>query len=71
MTIVILCQDKLLEIVTLSSVGTAGQTGNGFPQATRQASYNFVVHFIMLHLFQQAHLASRFCIAVPFFLQGP
>lgn len=71
MNIMIQCQDDLLEIVTLTSVGTAGQTGRGVPQIIRQELYNSVMHFIILDLFQQPYPARGICVAGPFLSQGP
>lgn len=71
MNIMIQCQDDLLEIVTLTSVGTVGQTGRGVPQIIRQELYNSVMHFIILDLFQRPYPASGICVAGPFLLQGP
>lgn len=48
MNTLIHCQDELLEvIVTLTSVGTAGQTGRGVPQIIRQELYKSVMYFII------------------------
>lgn len=71
MNIVIQCQDELLELVTLTSVGTTGQTGIEVPQIIRRELYKSVIHFITLHLFQQPYPASGICVAGPFFLQEP
>lgn len=54
-----------------SSGGAEGQTGRGVPQIIRQELYNSLMHFIILHLCQQPHPASRICIAGPFLLLRP
>lgn len=65
MNTMIQSQDKLLEIITLTPVDTAGQMGKAVPQATRQ-----VLQCILLCriCFKKAYSADRIRVAGPFFL---